>query len=65
MKRNKKVAGEYHAIKHITRRPSQTRTDGLRARIKAVVTIQQTGKQNKIGGMNYVMAVFPVNILCS
>jgi len=54
MKRNKKVAGEYHAIKHITHRPSQTRTDGLRARIKTVVTIQQTEKQNKNGGMNYV-----------
>jgi len=64
MKLNKKVAGEYHAIKHITRRPSQTRTDGLRARDKAVFMIQQTGKQNKNGGMNHVIAVFPVNILC-
>jgi len=54
VKRNKKVAGEYHAIKHITHRPSQTRTDGLRARIKAIVMIQQTERQNKIGGMNYV-----------
>jgi hypothetical protein len=50
MKRNKKVAGEYHAIKHITHRPSQTQTDGLCARIKAVFTIQQTERQNKIGG---------------
>jgi len=65
MKLNKKVAGEYHAIKHITHRPSQTRTHGLRARIKAHLTIQQTEKQNKNGGMNYVMAVFPVNVLCS
>jgi hypothetical protein len=52
--RIKKIAGEYHAIKHITHRPSQTRTDGLHARIKAVVTIQQTERYNKNGGMNYV-----------
>ena len=54
MKRNKNVAGEYHAIKHITHRPSQTRTDGLHARIKAVVTILQTERQYKIGGINHV-----------
>ena len=65
MKLNKKVAGEYHAIKHKTHRPGQTRTNGLRARIKAAVMILQTEKQNKIGGMNYVMAVFPANVSCS
>jgi len=65
MKPNKKAAGEYHAAKHKTHRPGRTRTDGLNARIKAIVMIQQTEKQNKNGGMNYVMAVFPVNVLCS
>jgi hypothetical protein len=54
IKLNKKVAGEYHAVKHITHRPSQTRTDGLHARIEALVMVLQTERQYNIGGINHV-----------
>jgi len=51
----RKAAGEYHATKQITHRPSLTRADGLHARDKVHLMISQTGRHNKIGGMNHVL----------
>ena len=53
--RKKIAAGERHATKQITHRPSRNRANGLRARAKALVIVQQTEKQNKNGDINYVL----------
>jgi len=52
---DRKAAGERHATKQITHRPSPTQADGLRAWGKVHFMIPQTGKQNNIGGIDHVL----------